>query len=222
MRFVCLVLLLFACRESGSPMQRFQIPQWTSRPSADEIVNAVVGTGGNSLERETARNAVRDLLLVSLEQEETVELLRFTLENLRLEFDHAQEPEPLTRLIRVAVRDELGRLEERSMKLAEKRLHLTLWPAEPVPERWSGISDLEPLPTIDSIIAAATSTEQRLGQIRARYGIVQIGEERTELLIRNHLHIAKTGNYEHTTGPVYDVLTARRIFTLPLPGAYPW
>jgi hypothetical protein len=203
-------------------MQPFQIPQWSSRPSTEELVNAVVGTGGSSSDREAARDAVRDLLLPSLEQENGLEELRVALEGLRGEFEHAPEHEPVTRLIRVAVRDELGRLQERSMKLAEKRLHVTLWPSEPVPEQWEGISDLEPLPTIDAIRAAATGTEERLAQIRARYGIAQIGEQRSELLIRNYLHVAKTGDYAQTNGPVYDVLAARGISTMPLPSATPW
>lgn len=223
MRLLCLVLaMLFACREAGSPMQPFQIPQWTSRPSAEQLENAIVGTGGSSLEREAARRAVRDLMLPALEQLESVETLRFRLENLRAEFEDAQEPEPATRLIRVAVRDELGRLRERAMMLAEKRLHMMLWPGQQVPEEWDGISDLEPLPTIDSTVAAATSTEQRLGQVRARYGIVQIGEERSELLILNYLHVAKTGDYAQTTEPIYGVLMARGVPTTPLPGANPW
>jgi hypothetical protein len=223
MRTFCAFLLaLFACREPGSPMQPFQIPQWSSRPSADELLNAIVGTGGSSSDRAAAEGAVRDLLLPSLGQEKGLEELRFSLEGLRREFEHAPEQGPVTRLIRIAVRDELGRLEERSMKLAEKRLHVTLWPTEPVPETWEGISDLEPLPTIDAIATAAIATERRLDEIRARYGIGHIGEQRSELLVRNYVRVAKAGDYSRTTGSVYRALAARGISTMPLPGANPW
>ncbi len=76
-------------------------------------------------------------------------------------------------------------------------------------------------PSADELVIAIVGTEERLDLIRARYGVGQIGEQRSELLIRNYLRVAKTGDYSQTTGPVYKVLSARGVSTMPLPGATP-
>jgi hypothetical protein len=226
--FVIVVwLAVLACNRSQPAMHPFQIPAWTTFPSDDEIVNAIVGTGGSSEARMLAEGAVRDLILPELVATRELATLRARIKDLQSDYDWTREHEttrvldPAAWLVRIGVRTELSRLVFRSMALSEVRLRNALWPTEPFPEHWSPGADLGPL-TVAEVVKEAKAAEKRLDEVTRRYGIIGLGEERSAALIRNSVAVATTGEHSVTYGPVYKVLNERGMGSSPLPAATPY
>lgn len=217
---VCLAVVACNC-SSHSAMQPFQIPTWATYPTDDEIVNAIVGTGGSAEARMLAEGAVRELVLPDLVSTRELDLLRARLENLRIYYTSEAELDPAARLVRVCVKSELERLTFRSMALSQVRLRSALWPTEPFPERWSPGAELPPMSGAD-IVNAAASIGKRLDEVTGRYGIVGPSEERSAALIRNSVKVATTGDHSVTYGPVFEVLNQRGMGSRPLPAATPY
>ena len=222
MRVLVLALVLACSSSRGEPMP-FQIPTWNTPPSDDELVAAIVGSGGTADERADLERITRDLVLPRLADRDPARL-RWSLERMQRAYQTTRDAAIREAFLRFALLDTLGELRARAAKLAAATLQARLWPAEPLPEPWEASAGIDPA----SVGPAAHAVEARITELTARYGgrvpqlfadaapaldTVAFGEHRTVALLRDHLHVALTGDTAVTAGEIYTVLAARGVAT---------
>jgi len=146
--------------------QPYDIPAWTTPPTDDEIVLAIVGRRGTSEQRRQLELVARDLLLPRLRVEAGSELLMvrrwLTRAKQRYELEHKDQIEGA--FLRSAIDGELAEMDARAFALAVARVHADLFPSEPMPERWGDV----PARPVAEIERQASQLEQRLGELERR------------------------------------------------------
>lgn len=222
----CVAALACSRTETAENYRPFQTPEWTSMPSPEVVVRAVVGNGGDWTLRKPIEAAVRDLFVPHLSHVTSLAHLELELESIARGYEEelALHHDPYRAMVYTLVAYELEFLAVNAMHLAEARLQATLWPDEPPDERWSKI---EAVRGVDYEVAAR-DLQRRLDELQRRYGRVLpgvfdteapefghpgFGLHRSVALVRNNLHVARNGDVSTTHGPVYDVLKKRGVRT---------
>jgi hypothetical protein len=225
-RFVATIALLIACSSPPtSTLTPFQIPDWQSYPSDDEIVAAIVGSGGTGEERGEADALARAFLLPGVVADDrTLTTLLWNLRGLASAYQDTVREQPRDAFLRLAVRKRLGKLERRSRKLSSTRLTALLWPDQPAPEAWQPLAF-----GLHQIATEAFEIEGELASLEVRYGeririfgrapelgTVEFALYRILELIRHNLYVARSGDYSITSGSTYEQLRERGVVTMPL------
>ena len=224
---VCVATL--ACSSSNvEPLQPFQTPSWTTVPSDDELVRAIVGPGGSVADRADVERIARDLLLAPLRARDSLDGLRQELDLLRRHFHDELRDEPHEAFLRVALGEAASHLRGQAARLAAARLQQDLWPREAFPEEWQSSAETDPA----TVARAAAAMSARLDEITVRYiarvplmlgdpyppvGSIELGTNRAFTIAPNHAHVALTGDYSKTADGIHDVLVARGMATYPIP-----
>ncbi len=234
-RLVVVIVLLACSSPVEQPLTPFQIPAWTSMPSDDEVVRAIVGTAGSETRRAEAEAITRDLLLPRLRRDTGKDLakLQWMLQALVSSYETFHREALGDEFLRHAVFHEVGDLGARADRLAVVRLKHALWPSEPFPETWENDTVIDPA-TVDG---AAAAVHHRMLEVEGRYrdrlpvvlgrAAVELdnpeyGGHRTVELARNKIHIAHTGDYSVTAGHFYSELTKRGVNTRRHPDDRPY
>lgn len=227
------VIAVLVCCGKAAPMDAdthpFQLPPWTTAPTDDEIVAAIVGSDGSQEHRAEVEQIARDLLLPRLRAKAGSDLaaIKRWLAYRKERYEAGRQVALDGAFLRSAVGDELDAIEVRATELAMARLHAELFPSEHVPEDWGDVPEL-PIADIDR---EATRLAQRLEDIERRYGPRLPGAFGTKLpdltspvvdtyesvrVARNSIHIARTGDYRIASAPIYRELSRRRLDVRPL------
>jgi len=225
---ICVLLVACAPQRMDPPFQPFQIPPWKTLPTDEEIVKAIVGTGGSLDERIEADRLARELLLPNLRRDKELVSLLWSLKLLKMDYESAKKSESRNAFLRFAVSQAVSDIRSSAGGIAAARLKLALWPDEPFPEEWQNATGVD-LATSASTAAALArrmkELEDRYGDRLAifgteapRLGTVEFGEHRSISIARNHLHVALTGDYSITSGSIFRVLSRRGVTTQRLPG----
>ena len=218
-----------ACSSNAmETLQPFQTPSWTTTPSDDDLVRAIVGTGGSPEARADAERIARDLLISPLRSRQDVQAVRRVLGDLRRRYDDERRAEPHEAFLRVALAESASMLSRQAGHLAEVRLHHDLWPNEPFPQDWQFSAGIDPA----TLPHAAAALAARLDELTVRYisrapwvfgdqppplGSAELPTNRTLEIARNHIHVALTGDYSRTADVIHSVLVARGVPTFPIP-----
>jgi len=232
-RWLFFILLAACSTKPMDPFSPFQIPTWTTLPTDDQIVRAVVGVGGSAAERADAELLTRDLLLTSLRARSDLGTLQRSLDKMRRGYELEKEQQPHDAFLRFAILEAVDHVRMQASRLAAARLKHDLWPSEPFPEPWDDSAAIDPA----GVASAATALAARLKDLEARYGqrlprvfaeqappldSAELGEYRALALARNHLHVALTGDHASTGGSIYNVLSARGVETRRLAADHPY
>jgi hypothetical protein len=224
MRTLALIALL-SCSPPEPELQPFQLEAWDRFPTDDQIVAAIVGTGGSSAERADASDIARELLLPSVRRSaRSLSGIKSQLVLLRNRYNQ-DDGDRREVLLRMGLTRALGHLNGRSRRLAEsfvKQLHL--------PD--ANLRSLDPSERraeIFAIIEELTRLEQRYGDRvsvfdprEVSFQNSDLAMQRLVLLIRNDLFVGATGDITTTNGSVREALQARGIVTHMVPYEQPW
>jgi hypothetical protein len=216
-----LVVATIACQRHDLPMHPFKLTSWTSFPTDDALVAAIVGDGGSTHDRARIDRAMRELALPHIKTRAggDVALLSEQIEQMRGSYDnYGLTPDPVDRLVEVALGVELSDLQQTSAVAAEIRLHDLLWPAGPYPEAWVK----SPPTSAADLREHVQMLERRLARVESDYAAAARKFQTALLIARNNLAVARDGTYDVTNGQVYAGLVERGVRTRRLPGEFPY
>jgi len=234
---LAIVTLLLCCNSTMSTdadIRPFQVPTWSSAPSDDQIVQAIVGTGGSEARRAERERVTRALVLPILRANArgtNPDAVEAWLDYARAHFETLRSRKAQDAFVWFAVDEEIAVIRVQAVRLACAKLHAELFPTEPMPEDWDGATGVD----VAHIERDARALEQRLAKLQREYGQripiafadeppVRAPEEPTARKLsvaRNALHVAVTGDHSVTSHLLFDELVKRRIYTTPLPGEFP-